>query len=228
MLRVISLLFLCGGIFADDSDPKSRKMIKSSDNVTRVMSDFTINEGDIHNGDINLLNGDLAVYGTINGNVTVYGTVVLGNSAEINMLINRYKKLQLDKGFSGIPESLIIALAKQYDESWEFNLFFANEHMHKDIENSVGVLVSIHHGDTATYFIGSTNDKGRNLNANYVLLWEAIMFAKHSGCKWFDIGGLDSTTPKGIAHFKHGLNFEPYNLVGEWRGFFAPWKSKQI
>ena len=151
-----------------------------------------------------------------------------GNSSEMNILINRYRQLQQDKGFLGIKESLINALAEQKDESWEFKLFFANQDEHIDIENSVGVLVCIRHGDTATYFIGSTNDKGRNLHANYVLLWEAILYAKHSGCKWFDIGGLDSTTPKGIAHFKQGLNSELYNLVGEWRGFFPPWKSNKF
>ena len=94
-------------------------------------------------------------------------TKAKGSSNEIRMLINLYKQLQYDKGFSGVPESLIIALAKKYDESWEFNLFFANEQRHKDIENSGGLLVSIRHGDTATYFIGSTNDRGRKLKANY-------------------------------------------------------------
>jgi lipid II:glycine glycyltransferase (peptidoglycan interpeptide bridge formation enzyme) len=85
--------------------------------------------------------------------------------------------------------------------------------------------VSLRHGDTSTYFIGTTDDTGRKLQVNYVLLWEAILYAKKSGCEWFDIGGLNATTPKGIAHFKSGLNSELYSLVGEWRGFIAPWKS---
>ena len=155
-------------------------------------------------------------------------TQVKVNSTEMNILINLYRQLQQDKGFLGVKESLIAALAEQKEENWEMKLFYANQDKNMDIEHSIGVLVYVRHGDTATYFMGTTNDKGRNLNANYVLLWEAILYAKYSGCNWFDIGGFDSTTPKGIAHFKQGLNSEIYNLVGEWRGFFPPWKSKQI
>ena len=81
------------------------------------------------------------------------------------------------------------------------------------------VLVTIRSGDTALYLIGSSNDKGRKMQANSVLLWQAIVHAKHSGCAWFDIGGLSNTTPKGVAEFKQGLNAMPYQLVGEWRRF---------
>ena len=42
---------------------------------------------------------------------------------------------------------------------------------------------------------------------------------------WFDIGGLDATTPKGIAHFKKGVQSDPYYLIGEWRGLMYPWKN---
>ena len=53
----------------------------------------------------------------------------------------------------------------------------------------------------------------------YILLWEAILCSKQNGVSWLDIGGLNSTTPKGIVHFKSGLNAKLYTLVGEWRGF---------
>ena len=151
-------------------------------------------------------------------------SVVSGNSTELPTLIARYKELQRHKEFQGIPESLIMSLANQKDETWEFTLFVAYEESSTEIENSVGMLVSIRHGDTTTYVIGSTTDDGRKLQVNYVLLWKALLHAKQSGCEWFDIGGLNSTTPKGIAHFKMGLNSELYSLVGEWRGFFSPWK----
>ncbi len=87
------------------------------------------------------------------------------------------------------------------------------------------MLVSIRHGDTATYLIGITNNEGRELQVNYALLWQAILDAKKNGCMWFDIGGLDATTPKGIAHFKKGVQSDPYYLIGEWRGFIHPWKA---
>ena len=84
-------------------------------------------------------------------------------------------------------------------------------------DDPLGVLVTICSGDTALYLIGSSNDKGRQMQANSVLLWQAILHAKQSGCTGFDIGGLSDATPKGIAEFKQGLNAVPYQLVGEWR-----------
>jgi lipid II:glycine glycyltransferase (peptidoglycan interpeptide bridge formation enzyme) len=54
------------------------------------------------------------------------------------------------------------------------------------------------------------------MQANSVLLWQAILHARNEGCKWFDAGGLGEATPPGIAVFKRGLNGEPYKLIGEW------------
>jgi lipid II:glycine glycyltransferase (peptidoglycan interpeptide bridge formation enzyme) len=114
---------------------------------------------------------------------------------------------------------MLKALALQSGKKWKFYLLIANNEQNKE---ELGNLVSIHHGSTATYLIGNTKSLGRKYNANYVLLWTAIKNAKNEGCKWFDIGGLDSTTPHGIAHFKKGLKAAPYFLVGEWRKFFFP------
>ena len=149
-------------------------------------------------------------------------SVVSCNSDELNTLISKYRALQKDKNFFGISDSLIISLAQQQGKGWEFTLFIANEERIADVENSIGMLVSIRHGDTSTYLIGYTNDEGRKQQANYVLLWEAILYAKQSGCDWFDIGGLSSITPKGVAHFKQGINAELYSSVGEWRWITVP------
>ena len=81
----------------------------------------------------------------------------------------------------------------------------------------LGILVTISSGDTVIYLIGLTNEKGRQMQANSVLLWESILHSKRNSYCWFDIGGLNEATPKGIAEFKKGLNATAYELVGEWR-----------
>jgi len=146
-----------------------------------------------------------------------------GNGNELKILLNRYNKLQNDRGFTGLSDNLITALADQKGLNWEFTLYIANDVSLPNIEECIGMLVSVRHGNTATYLIGSTDQLGRKLQANYVLLWNAILHSKEIGCKWFDIGGLNSTTPKGIAHFKKGLNSKVYGLIGEWRKFIFPW-----
>jgi len=145
-------------------------------------------------------------------------TAKTGNSSDLDTLLTIYGDLQKNKDFLGIPNSFIVSLSMQQGDGWEFTLFIANEKDHDSVDKTLGMLVSIRHGDTSTYFIGATNDKGRQLQVNYVLLWEAILYAKEKGCSWFDIGGLNSTTPKGIAHFKSGVNSNMYDLIGEWRG----------
>jgi lipid II:glycine glycyltransferase (peptidoglycan interpeptide bridge formation enzyme) len=145
------------------------------------------------------------------------------NTQNLKKVLDSYKKLKQEKKFSGISESLLKSLALQNGNNWELNLFFANETGSDKTDEPVGSLVTVRNGDTTIYLIGTTNLKGRKMNANYILLWDAILKARSRGCKWFDIGGLNSTTPPGIAHFKKGLNARPYELAGEWRIFNFPW-----
>lgn len=144
------------------------------------------------------------------------------NGPELDLLIRHYAVLQQSKNFGGLSEGMIKCLARQQSDDWQFNLFIARESNVADNDEPIGSLVTVRHGDSATYIIGTTNEKGRNMQANSVLLWNAILHAKHVGCNWFDIGGLNSVTTKGIAQFKQGLNAVPYALTGEWRWYFFP------
>ena len=133
----------------------------------------------------------------------------------IEYLLKNYTQFQDSRGFSALTDSIIRALAKQEGNLWDFTMLIAKQQGTKE---HLGILVTIRAGDSATYLIGFTDHNGRKLQANSVLLWDAILKAKIDGCEWFDIGGLNSTTPKGIAHFKKGIKSELYTLVGEWRG----------
>ena len=134
-------------------------------------------------------------------------------------LIEKYEKMQKEKKFKGISSKFIKKLSTKSSDSWSFNLYTAKV-FSKETQDyvDIGILLSIVHGDTATYTLGITNSQGRKHNANYFLLWHAILEAKSKGCLWFDLGGLNKNTPKGIAHFKKGTNGIPYELIGE--GFF--------
>ena len=83
----------------------------------------------------------------------------------------------------------------------------------------LGMLVSVLHGRTSTYFIGYTNRLRRKYNANYLLIWRALIDKKF-GSRWFDLGGLNSNTPKGIAHFKNGMNGNIYHNIPKFYKFF--------
>ena len=138
--------------------------------------------------------------------------------SNFKFLISSYNELQNNRSFQGLSTNLIIKLAQDSDETWDFNLFFAWQSNDIYETNPIGQLVSIRSGDTTMYLIGTTNQKGREIQANSVLLWRSILYAQETGSNWFDLGGLNSATPKGIAEFKKGLNALPYSLIGEYRG----------
>jgi len=132
-------------------------------------------------------------------------------SSSIDRMANFYNKQKEKLGFKGISSSFLKQMAEKSNEDWVFCYYEARIKTSNDI---CGILVSIIHGDTATYVIGNTDACGRKLNANYAMLWQATIDARNSNCRWFDLGGINKNTPKGIAHFKSGMNGENYELVG--------------
>ena len=59
-------------------------------------------------------------------------------------------------------------------KEWQFNIFIANTDTSKSIESCCGILVSVRHGDTTTYFIGISGKVGRELQVNYLLFTPLI------------------------------------------------------
>lgn len=146
-------------------------------------------------------------------------TVIRHDNVERNFdsLMQSYAELQKQKGFDGTSPALLRAMMTQSGGTWQFNLFTAYLDAEEEGNLTLGHLVTIKSGDTTLYLIGSVSEKGRQYQANSVLLWHSILHAKILGCLWFDVGGISDSTPKGIADFKLGINPELYVLVGEWR-----------
>lgn len=81
----------------------------------------------------------------------------------------------------------------------------------------LGSILIATYGNSAEYLAGAVNEQGKKVNAGQFLLWNALREMKSKGFQLFDLGGADpQKTPKGIMHFKQGLNGAPYQLVGEF------------
>lgn len=93
-------------------------------------------------------------------------------------------------------------------------------------------MILIRHEGVATYLFGASSSKNQNLMASYLLQWHAILFAKASGDKIYDMWGVrvdervapgehaqtmpaEKMQPRpgktyGVSRFKLGFNGEIY------------------
>ena len=70
----------------------------------------------------------------------------------------------------------------------------------------VSAVVCTAIGDTGIYLLGATNDKGRTLQASYLVQWRVIEWLKTKGFRSYDLGGIDPQKNPGTYHFKAGLS----------------------
>lgn len=95
---------------------------------------------------------------------------------------------------------------------------------------AVGALVCSLIGDTATYLLGATNDRARELKASYFLHWQAMIWLKSAGARCYDLGGIDPVSNPGGHHFKSGFGgndvtqIAPASLIEGWFGE-AAWRG---
>lgn len=138
---------------------------------------------------------------------------------DIETMIASYHELQKRAGFQGIPEGILRRLSAEKGQRFTYTILWARTSKHTP---PIGFVLAIGHGDTATYCSGWTSPEGRELQAGYQLLWHAILMYKNKGYDWFDLGGINAGTTKGIAHFKAGLGGIRYTLIGEFKWHMGP------
>ena len=74
--------------------------------------------------------------------------------------------------------------------------------------------------DFLYYPYGASSDKHRNVMANNLIMWEAILYGKSLGLKTFDLWGRDPG--KGFTKFKEGYNPQVVEFLGTWDLVVSP------
>ena len=77
---------------------------------------------------------------------------------------------------------------------------------------TVAAMLFLRHGRAATYHIGWAGPEGRQCAAHNLILHEAANWFAGRGCKWLDLGTLDTVGAPGLARFKLGSGAEPLQL----------------
>ena len=119
-----------------------------------------------------------------------------------------HEKNMLKNKFNGISKKMLQSISNENDLDNPIVVYKACKN-----NNVIGSICIINHGQYATYLIGWTNNEGRKLNANYLLLWEAIKDLKYQSKLGFDLGGIDKELTPNITSFKSKINGKNYNLV---------------
>jgi len=78
-----------------------------------------------------------------------------------------------------------------------------------------GIMLHVH-GRSATYYVGCTSPRGRQLRAHHLLLWRGIELMCDLGARVLDLGGIDTQAAPGIARFKLGTGGRPVTLPGTY------------
>jgi len=133
-------------------------------------------------------------------------------------LIRIYENFQKIKFFDGISSSLLLGMFDMSSDSFQIKVY---QTLGEDNIQTSGFVFIAYTGNTATYLVGWSSEIGRAQQANYLLIWKSIEDAKKAGLSWFDLGGINANTPKGVAHFKNGVNAEPFQNIGEYSSFFS-------
>lgn len=135
------------------------------------------------------------------------------DDSTISSLLQRYETHQAIHSYTSTPSSVLRKLALSADQSNYLQHFVAfSPLLPSTILSEIVISVS---SNTATYLIGMSSPEGRKHNANSLLLWQAIQFSKSQGIKFFDVGGLASSSDP-ISRFKLGVNPTICNFSGEW------------
>ena len=74
----------------------------------------------------------------------------------------------------------------------------------------VGALFAVICGDMATYLYGASSNRYRNTMSNYLLQWEAMLWARRRGCSTYDFWGMadpeaENDPMAGVHRFKAGF-----------------------
>ncbi len=132
--------------------------------------------------------------------------------SNIEYFLQRYEQHKRMKNFIG-PTSAFIK--EEYEAAMKIGDAFTIWAKFKD-QLIAGILVA-KHGKTASYRIGWNSDLGRETNAHYLMLWNALLFAKESGCLKFDLGGVKPEEDPGVNKFKQGMGGEQFEFLGIWK-----------
>jgi lipid II:glycine glycyltransferase (peptidoglycan interpeptide bridge formation enzyme) len=141
-------------------------------------------------------------------------TALRGDRRHLSILKRLYDPLMTGQGKSTRPDAFYTRLAEQILD--ERGALFVCEQAGEPL----AAMLCVRHGARATYVMGAATSAPRTFSKMGPALMAAIRWARDSGCRVFDVGGVpadDDHDPKriAIAAFKQEFASTRVSLVGE-------------
>lgn len=121
---------------------------------------------------------------------------------------------QSDRGYRALPAELTQSYAVM-------NQGATTVVTASDGDTPIAAMIFLRHGNAATYHIGWTSAKGREVCAHNLCLSTAMDVLADEGVAAIDLGLLDTQNAPGLARFKLGSGAKPVELGGTWLSL--PW-----
>lgn len=80
----------------------------------------------------------------------------------------------------------------------------------------IAAMMFLIHGTAATYQVGWTSEKGRDMHAHNLILWKGMEELKARGIRMLDLGGVNTIRSAGIARFKMSTGGKVLTLAGSY------------
>jgi lipid II:glycine glycyltransferase (peptidoglycan interpeptide bridge formation enzyme) len=139
-----------------------------------------------------------------------------GALADLDLLYRMYAETSVRDGF-------VIRSADYYRDAWgSFMRAGLAQPLIAEVEGEpVSALILFKFARTAWYIYGMSRETHREKMPNHLLQWEAMRWAKASGCETYDFWGapdeFDESDPMwGVWKFKAGFGGQVVRRIGAW------------
>lgn len=139
--------------------------------------------------------------------------IIEGNSDELYRIFLDLQKEMHDrkKYVPGVDYDEFREMQKDLPEVLKMIIIIC-EYGEKVLTATIGSKI----GDTGVYLLGATGDEGMKMKGAYISQWRIVEIMKESGCRWYDLGGIDPENNPGVYHFKSGISRREVCHIGQF------------
>jgi lipid II:glycine glycyltransferase (peptidoglycan interpeptide bridge formation enzyme) len=143
-------------------------------------------------------------------------TVREGSLHDLDQLYKMYAETSIRDGFVIRPKAY-------YQDAWGSFMTLGNAApLIAEFDGEpIAAIIAYYFGKTAYYLYGMSRTAHREKMPNYLLQWEAILWAKRMGCQTYDFWGApheinEDDRMYGVYRFKLGFGTELVRTPGAW------------